>query len=284
MKRKDLKTSGRWWGLLISKNLQRPRLKRVEKVVTETSTVKTIFLSSDDEVAAAVPGQFLMVWIPGVDEVPMSISSRTPPGITFRRVGEATEALFKMKEGDVLGIRGPLGKGFRLKEGRILVVGGGVGVAPLLPLVEDAWREEVEVHAVVGARTRGALVSIEKLTKFASEVAILTEDGSAGFKGMAGDFAEKLIREKSYDQIYACGPEGMLLKVFRAAEAAGVEVQVALERYMKCGVGLCGSCSLGQHLVCKDGPVFDGGMLRAVLNEFGVFRRDGCGCKEKIER
>ncbi|MEM1512621.1 MAG: dihydroorotate dehydrogenase electron transfer subunit [Candidatus Jordarchaeales archaeon] len=270
--------------LPIDRAVQRPRLKRVEKVVAETPTVKTVFFSADENVATAIPGQFLMVWIPGVDEVPMSISSRTPPGITFRRVGEATEALFKVKEGDMLGIRGPLGRGFMLREGKILVVGGGVGVAPLLPLVEDAWREEVEVHAVVGARTRGALVSVERLTKFASEVAVLTEDGSAGFKGMAGDFAEKLIREKSYDQVYACGPEGMLLKVFRAAEEVGVGVQVALERYMKCGVGLCGSCSLGQHLVCRDGPVFDGSMLRTVLDEFGVFRRDACGCKEKIER
>ena len=183
--------------LPIDRAVQRPRLKRVEKVVAETPTVKTVFFSADENVATAIPGQFLMVWIPGVDEVPMSISSRTPPGITFRRVGEATEALFKVKEGDMLGIRGPLGRGFMLRVGKILVVGGGVGVAPLLPLVEDAWREEVEVHAVVGARTRGALVSVERLTKFASEVAVLTEDGSAGFKGMAGDFAEKLIREKS---------------------------------------------------------------------------------------
>ncbi|MBS7287638.1 MAG: dihydroorotate dehydrogenase electron transfer subunit [Candidatus Freyarchaeota archaeon] len=259
-------------------------MKRVEKVFAETSTVKTIFLSKDEEISAATPGQFLMVWIPGVDEIPMSISSKTPPGITFRKVGEATDALFKLKEGDLLGVRGPLGKGFRLEGKRILVVGGGVGVAPLFPLVEDASREGVEVHVIIGARTGGALVFAERMARLSSGLVVLTEDGSVGFRGMAGDFAEKLIREKSYDQIYACGPEGMLLKVFQVAEEVGVGVQIALERYMKCGIGICGSCGLGQYLVCKDGPIFDGNMLRRVLDEFGVFRRDSYGCKEKVER
>ncbi len=257
---------------------------RVKKMVAETPTVKTVFFSDDDAISSALPGQFLMLWIPGVDEIPMSVSHRKPPGITFRRVGDATEALFRVKEGDLLGVRGPLGKGFKLKGEKILVVGGGIGVAPLLPLVEDAVKEGVEVHIVIGARTSGALIFTEKLRRLASEITVLTEDGSAGFRGMAGDFAEKLIMEGIYSQVYACGPEKMLLKIFQAAERAGVGVQVALERYMKCGIGVCGSCSLGPYLVCRDGPVFDQDDLRKVLDEFGVFMRDDCGCRCKVER
>ncbi|MEM1658867.1 MAG: dihydroorotate dehydrogenase electron transfer subunit [Candidatus Jordarchaeales archaeon] len=260
--------------------VQRPRVRRVEGVITETPTVKTILL--DEEMLMAAPGQFLMVWIPGVDEVPMSISSRSPLGITFRKVGEATGALFKLRRGDLLGVRGPLGRGFELKGEKILVVGGGVGVAPLFPLVEDASRNSVETHVVIGAKTKEELVFVSKVARLASKVTVLTEDGSAGLKGMAGDFAEKAIREEGYDQVYACGPEGMLLRVFRAAEECGVGVQVALERYVKCGIGLCGSCGIGQYLVCRDGPVFDEKMLRTVLDEFGIFRRDACGCRERI--
>lgn len=257
-------------------------MRRIVEVITETPTVKTILF--DEEMLMATPGQFLMVWIPGIDEVPMSISSRSPLGITFRRVGEATEALFRLRRGDLLGIRGPLGRGFELKGGKILVVGGGVGVAPLYPLVEDASMKGIETHVVIGARTREELVFADRMTGLASKITVLTEDGSAGIKGMAGDFAEEAIRSGGYDQVYACGPEGMLLRVFRAAEECGVGVQVALERYVKCGVGLCGSCGIGQYLVCRDGPVFDEKMLRTVLDEFGVFRRDACGCRERIRK
>ncbi|MEM4675820.1 MAG: dihydroorotate dehydrogenase electron transfer subunit, partial [Nitrososphaerota archaeon] len=145
--------------------VQRPRVRRVEGVITETPTVKTILL--DEEMLMAAPGQFLMVWIPGVDEVPMSISSRSPLGITFRKVGEATGALFKLRRGDLLGVRGPLGRGFELKGEKILVVGGGVGVAPLFPLVEDASRNSVETHVVIGAKTKEELVFVSKVAGLA---------------------------------------------------------------------------------------------------------------------
>jgi len=261
--------------------IQKPRIRRVEEVKAEASSVKTIFFE-DKLASASTPGQFVMVWIPGVDEVPMSVSHRNPAGFTFKIVGEATSALSNLKKGDIIGVRGPLGRGFRLEGESILVVGGGIGVAPLRPLVEDAVGEGLMVHVVVGAKTGKELIFTNVFKRLADELTLVTEDGSVGEKGMAGDVAERIIRRGDYDQVYVCGPEGMMAKVFLVAEEVGVGVQASLERYVKCGFGICGSCSLGSYLVCKDGPVFDSKMLRQVLDEFGLFRRDSSGAKEKL--
>ena len=108
---------------------QMPAAVTITKIVEETPSIRTFVF--DREIAAR-PGQFVMVWVPGVDEVPMALSS--PSSITVQKVGDATAALFAMHEGDRIGIRGPYGNGFAVS-GRTLVVGGGVGASPLLPLV-----------------------------------------------------------------------------------------------------------------------------------------------------
>lgn len=260
----------------------RVRIVDVERVVEEAPTVKTIYFR-DAACAGAVPGQFVMVWIPGVDEVPMSLSTIKPNGlasITVARVGEATEALHRLKPGDKIGVRGPFGRGFTITTGRCLVVGGGTGMAPLIPLTERLTKVGADVTLILGARTTGEVILLESAKKALGgrgRLIVTTEDGSRGVRGLATEPAEELLRRERFDMVYTCGREPMMLRVLEMAVKHGVPMEASLERYIKCGVGVCGSCCIGPYLVCRDGPVFTREQLLEVRGEFGVFRRDEAG-------
>jgi len=248
---------------------------RITRVVKETDIHKTFFFDIEMD---AEPGQFVMVWIPGVDEIPMSLSYiGKESGITVERVGEATEAMHKMGEGDKIGVRGPYGKGFEIKGKKALFVAGGTGIAPMLPLVR---RYEGEKYVVLGARTGKLLLFRETLEKIA-ELYITTDDGSIGYKGFATEMAEKLMEEEKFDIVYTCGPEIMMRKILDLCMENGIEMQASLERYMKCGVGICDSCSINGYRVCKDGPIFDGNLLSR-MEDFGKWRRNEAGRKVSI--
>ena len=244
---------------------------RIARVVEETSIHKTIFFDIEMK---AEPGQFVMIWIPGVDEVPMSLSYiEGGTGITVEKVGEATQAIHGMREGDMLGVRGPYGKGFRMAGSKALFVAGGTGIAPLLPLIK---RYRGEKHVVLGARTKEYLLFVEEL-KNISSLSITTDDGSIGFKGFATEMAEKIMEKEDFDIVYTCGPEIMMKKMLDLCMERGIEMQASLERYMKCGIGVCGHCCIGRGLrVCVDGPVFNHEVLEK-LEEFGVYSRDASG-------
>lgn len=266
----------------------KPRIVKVLKVKVESPTVKTIFFK-DKLASKAKPGQFLMVWIPGVDEVPMSLSYIGGGGdisaITVKMVGEATKALHKLKNGDILGIRGPYGNGFNLVKGDVLLIGGGVGVAPLLPLIKQLKNFGSKPVLIVGAKSKDELILIREAKKILGlkNVLTATEDGSEGFKGLASNLLEEILREgKLFNQIYASGPELMLKKVLNLALKFKVEAQLSLTRYIKCGVGLCGSCAINGLRVCTDGPIFSSKIL-AKIKEFGVYNRDASGRRIKIE-
>jgi dihydroorotate dehydrogenase electron transfer subunit len=109
-------------------------------------------------------------------------------------------------------------------------------------------------------------------------VIITTDDGSLGIRGFTTDALKGLLKEESFDCVYTCGPEMMMKKVFGLCKEFGVECQASLERYMKCGIGVCGQCCIDGLRVCKDGPVFSSEQLRK-LDEFGVFERNKSGCK-----
>jgi dihydroorotate dehydrogenase electron transfer subunit len=221
--------------------------------------------------ADAIPGQFTMVWLPGVDEVPMSLSVVEPgvKGITVVKVGEATGALHALKPGDRLGVRGPYGNGYALPmKKRVLAVAGGSGVASIASAVEAALARGSGVTVVLGARSASRLLLEERLRKTGVEVRVATDDGSKGFRGFATALASNALADGKYDLVLTCGPEAMMVQVVDAAAKSGVEVQASLERYMKCGLGLCGSCGLGPYRVCADGPVFTGRQLASVT-DFG---------------
>lgn len=266
------------------------RIVKIDEVERETLTIKTLIFH-DELCSKARPGQFIMVWIPRVDEVPMSLSMiglKGLSGITVARVGEATAALHEKVRGGVIGIRGPYGNGFEPVDGKAMILGGGTGLAPLVPLAERLARRKTGVTFIVGAKTRDGLLFLDRirssLRTTEHDIIATTEDGSYGVKGFATDPVEWLLNEHKFDTIYTCGPETMMLKAFRIAEKHAVSIQASLERYMKCGVGLCGQCVLDPIglRVCRDGPVFASEALRRI-SDFGKYRRDADGRKIPIE-
>jgi dihydroorotate dehydrogenase electron transfer subunit len=241
----------------------------ITKVVEETPTIRTFFF---DTLFESNPGQFVMAWIRGVDEIPMALSYDN--AITVQKVGQATSSLFELGEGDAMGIRGPFGNGFQIKGGNVLLIGGGVGSAPLSPLAEKLSSQGIKITTLLGARTKEELVFRERF-EAAGNVIVATDDGSAGNHGYVTQLINK---QENYDQIYCCGPEIMMKNVLEKVQPE--KSQFSLHRYIKCGLGICGACCLDGLRVCKDGPVFQGDVLKK--SEFGIYRRNECGEKVRI--
>ena len=245
----------------------------------ETEDVTTLYFF-DELCSRAEPGQYVMVWRPGVDEVPMSLSNidiGKHSSITVRAVGEASTAICDMEVGERIGLRGPFGNGFTLMGKSPLLVGGGTGIATLAPLARKMIAGGLEPLFVMGAKTSGQLIFRADLQGILEECVVATDDGSMGFKGFASECALKLLRERRFDSAYTCGPESMMLSVYNSTEERGIPLQASLERYIKCAVGLCGSCAIGPYRICKDGPVFHSEQLRILLDEFGFRRMDPSG-------
>ena len=265
----------------------RLRATCILSVKIESPTVK-IFTFKDPHCAKAKPGQFLMLWIPGVDEIPLSILDVKENGavsVAVKRVGEATEALHNKKVGEIVGVRGPFGNGFTLKNGKVLMVGGGTGNVPLLFLAKRLAKKKVKIAFATGAKTREELLFLDELYAQCGKENVLaaTEDGSYGFKGLATQPLDALLAREKFDMIYACGPEQMVQKAFNLAEKHSISFEASLERLMRCAIGICGSCAIGKYRVCRDGPVFTADQLRTVKGEFGFWKRDFDGKKISIE-
>jgi dihydroorotate dehydrogenase electron transfer subunit len=253
---------------------------KIKKTKQENSKVKTLTFE-EKTCLEATPGQFLMVWIPDLDEIPMSISclSTDSVSISVEKVGQATETLHRMKEGDLIGVRGPFGNGFSLtKKGSILVVGGGTGLIPLTFLGEQLADLDVKMTLLIGAKTKSELIFLDRIDSIVQKVhgrmTVTTDDGSFGTKGMITQPAEELLKKERFDMIYTCGPEPMMHKMFYLAERYNVPLEMSLERLMRCAIGICGSCVIGELRVCVDGPVFTREELRQVKGELGRFRID----------
>lgn len=256
----------------IGKVIEKPRVFRIDRIVDENPSVKTFFLDTEID---AVPGQFLMVWLPGVDEKPISISYAKPLGITVRKVGAFTARLFESKVGDFLGIRGPYGNGFSIGKKKSVVVGGGIGIPPVTILAE-----RINPISIIGARTKDDLLFVKRLEKCSKKVIVMTDDGSAGEKGFVTDALERVLSKQKIGRICACGPEKMLVKCLEIAKKHGVSIELSLERYMKCGIGICGNCVLGESRICRDGPVYTAEQLKGT--EFGKAKLDKSGTQIPI--
>ena len=258
--------------------MERPRIVEIAEKKRETPLVTT--LRFPDRTKAA-PGQYYMIWVPGVDEIPMSLCDIGDlKGIAVHAKGEATAALVDLAPGERIGIRGPYGHGFEPRNGKALVVAGGTGISCLSPLIEVLARRDARPAVIIGARTASELLFVERNRKLA-DVTLTTDDGTEGRKGFATDAAYELLNTGKYRQVYACGPELMMKKVVALAGCPAIPVQLSLERYMKCGIGICDSCSMGGFHICVEGPVVEGRTVMA-FPEFGVFRRDACGRKERL--
>ena len=258
--------------------MKHPTLK-IEKIVDETKDCRSFFFRNE-KLAQAKPGQFFMVWVPGVDEFPLAASYTSDGtfGITVEAVGDGTRALYNSKIGDRIGIRGPYGTGFEITGKNILLVCGGRGTIPLAGLAEDAAKKGVKIDAILGARSADKLLFKERLEKV-SDVAIATDDGSAGVKGFVTGIADEMLGKNKYDCVYTCGPEIMMFKLLAICDKKSVPMQASLERYMKCGIGICGSCACGKIRVCKKN-VLTSSELKEV-KEFGAEKLDKAGRRVK---
>lgn len=282
--------------------LDLPRSARIIDIQRETPLVKTFVFDTDID---AQPGQFIMLWIPGVDEKPMSIAGMRPLTISVARVGPATIALHEMKVGDFIGWRGPFGRPYKLETDRpAVLVAGGYGSAPLYVLAQQALAHGMDVTVAIGARVADELLYAERFEQLGVRLLLSTNDGSRGVKGFVTDairaqFVPALESTEANDgmqsheiianlqspiptrSLYACGPEPMLVALHKMCRAYGWHGQLSVERYMKCGFGVCGQCALDDILVCIDGPVLTLDQLES-KRDFGHFHRGPTGRRLEI--
>ncbi len=226
-------------------------------------------LTHDQPLPVMLPGQFLMARVDNAPHTflrrPFSIHyvdyARNELLLLIHIVGEGTAALARLDKGDSLDSLLPLGHGFTLpaaEERRVLLVGGGVGVAPLLFLGAEVRRRGGQPTFLIGAKTRGDLLAIDTYSKV-GEVCVTTEDGTQGERGMVTEHS--ILSRTTFDRIQVCGPTAMMRAVARYAMAQEVDCEVSLEHLMACGVGACLCCVAhtltGHRRVCVDGPVFN---------------------------
>jgi dihydroorotate dehydrogenase electron transfer subunit len=263
----------------------------IEDIVQETPSVKTFFFR-DEPSNLAKPGQFLMVWIPRIEELPLSImisDKKNYAAVTIRKHGYGSTSLFEMKKGDKLGIRGPYGNSFILKDTykSILLIGGGTGLVPLVRLLNTIKTKKINIVIIIGSKSKNEVFFIDLINKILDnnklfKILISTEDGSFGKIGFPTDILKEVLSEGYYnfDMIYTCGPELMMKEIFDIVIEKKIPIQASLERYMKCGIGICSSCCINDMLVCYDGTIFNNEQLQN-FSEFGFSYRDKSGRLQK---
>jgi dihydroorotate dehydrogenase electron transfer subunit len=228
-----------------------PIMAKIAKVEKENELVSTLTLSLS--LPGALPGQFVMLWLPDEgEEKPYSLAGSSPVTISVGARGPFSRKLCSLKKGDRVWLRGPYGRGFELEGKRILLVGGGYGFAPLRFLAREAKKRKISAVAVCGARSKQLL-----MPPACCKTVFTTDDGSAGIKGNVLSGMEEAFKPPGkFGAVYTCGPEKMMGAVAREAQKMGIPCQLLLERHMKCGIGICGHCCCGEKLVCFDGPMF----------------------------
>lgn len=230
----------------------------------------TVF--AEDVVAIAKPGQFIHIKIPGFFlRRPISICEMDKQHGTLRFVfdvrGEGTEMLTKLRNGDHIDLMGPIGNGFDLIDpaSKVVLVAGGIGVAPLLELGKY-YRENATL--ISGFRDKSGVCLQNDFRFNHNRLILTTEDGSAGYRGLVTSVLEERFAEEKVDIVYTCGPKPMMKEVVRICAENKVRCQVSLEERMACGVGACLGCACktqdshgkqGYAHVCKNGPVFEAG-------------------------
>lgn len=251
---------------------------QITRVRRETFDTFTLELEPADGLPPLefLPGQFNMLYVFGVGEVPISISGDPTQPIplvhTTRAVGTVTKAMRELKQGQALGVRGPYGQGWPVEEAighDVVIVAGGIGLAPLRPtLYRILSRRELygKVVLLYGTRSPDDILFRKELegwrSRFDLDVLVTVDYGDATWRGNIG-VVTTLIPKAPFDPLHTmamvCGPEVMMRFTAEALEKRGVAVDniyVSMERNMKCAIGHCGHCQFGPHFICKDGPVY----------------------------
>jgi dihydroorotate dehydrogenase electron transfer subunit len=258
----------------------------IDEIVQQTPSVRTLFFK-DTLCSGSKPGQFAMVWIPRAEELPMSLmfgNKRDYSAISVRKQGFGSTQLYSKSKGEMIGVRGPYGNHFKIKKKfrKVLLIGDGIGVIPLLKLTAILNERGITTTLIIGAKCRDEVLFEKQvsdyLMKTVHKIIVTTEDGSYQIHGQVTDAMRLILESEKFDNVYTCGPELTMKKVFDIASSYSLPVQARLERYMKCGIGICASCCIGEQLVCKDGTIFNEKELR-YMNEFGQIARDKSGRK-----
>jgi sulfhydrogenase subunit beta (sulfur reductase) len=256
-------------------------------VSAETADTSTLRIRPQDDALLAVqPGQFVMVEQPGFSPLPISVS-RVADGtlwLTIREAGRATEAVTALQPGSQVGLRGPLGQGWPLERalGRdVVIVAGGIGLAPLRPAIDGILRRRDRFGKLLiayGARTPADRLYVDELNRWRqadAEVEEIVDRAGPDWLGQVGVVTQLLDRRDWHGRsavAFVCGPERMMTAVVSALRTAGItrrRIFVSLERHMDCGIGICGHCQMGPFFICRDGPVFS-------VSELGdLFGREG---------
>ena len=241
------------------------RVVSVEQIHARYVLIK---LTDDQQLPEMLPGQFVEVCVDGSPNTflrrPISINfvdrEKNELWLLIATVGDGTRQLAKLLPGDLLNCILPLGNGFCAEGGPSvpLLIGGGVGVAPLLYLGAELAKNGITPTFLLGARTKNDLLLLDEFKKY-GRVVITTEDGSEGEKGFVTNHS--LLQQERFDHIFTCGPTPMMKAVARYAKQADIDCEVSLENLMACGLGACLCCVEktvdGNLCVCKDGPVFN---------------------------
>ncbi len=269
-----------------------PSLYRLERLQWDTRDTFSMDLLPQNgaDMPAFKPGQFNMVYVYGVGEIPISISG--DPGRrdvlihTTRAVGTVTRAMSEMKVGDTLGIRGPFGTAWPVDAVRkhdVVIIAGGIGLAPLRPAMYRilATREHFgRVVLLYGARTPGDVLYRRELKQWRSEfdldVFVTVDRATGSWRGSVG-LVTQLIGRAPFDPLntvaMVCGPEVMMRFTTLELEKRGIDrnnIYISFERNMKCGVGLCGHCQFGSVFVCKEGPVLRYSQMQHLLSKWEI--------------
>jgi NAD(P)H-flavin reductase len=261
----------------------------VEKVIEETSTIKTIVIRPEQEIAFKA-GQFMQVTMPGVGEAPFTPSSSPNKTemieFTILKMGKVTDKLLSVNTGETLGLRGPFGKGYpvdKLRGKEVLVIGGGVGLAPLRSLLYVLF-DEIDsfkkVHIKYGARTPDDLVyrsmydSWAKIPNVEFTPSIDVEaPGWSGNVGVVTTLLDNIDIDIPNSYAVSCGPEIMLKFVTMKLMEIGYDpkqIYLSMNRRMSCGTGKCGRCNIGPYYLCKDGPDMNYDLIKDCSNVFGM--------------
>jgi NAD(P)H-flavin reductase len=250
-------------------------VKRMQQETYDTFTLE-LKPKNDIQIKSFAPGQFNMLYAFGVGEVPISISGdpakREVLIHTTRAVGAVTSAMWKLRRGDIIGVRGPFGTSWPMEEAKgcdVVIVAGGIGMAPLRPLLYrllSERREYGKVFLLYGARTPADLLYQREMEQWQTrsdlQVDITVDRALRGWRGNVG-VVTTLIPKADFDPTstiaMVVGPEIMMRFTVAELEKRGLadgKIYISMERNMKCGIGFCGHCQLGPFFVCKDGPVF----------------------------
>lgn len=262
------------------------RVQRVRRETHDTFTLELIAVNEHDRFCYAA-GQFTMLYVFGVGEVPISISGDpAEPRMlvqTIRAVGTVTQALRKLRRGDIVGVRGPYGSAWPVEEAvgsDVVIVAGGLGLAPLRPALYSILSRRAAygtVALIYGARTPQDLLYSRELkrwrSRFGLSVEVTVDSAAADWGGHVG-VVTGLIPRVQFDPFsttaLVCGPELMMrftVQELLKRDLTSEQIFVSVERNMKCAIGFCGHCQFGPHFVCKDGPVFCYDRIQAVFGK-----------------